>query len=705
MLTLTAHGVDVVVDWSHGAPAIIYYGSTLGGADSTIVALERPIVHGGLDTVAPAALLPEHGSGWPGRPGLTGHRRRGTAWAPRFAVTDHGMAQGADGAVIATITAVDGVAGLSARFELRLGHTLEIDTVITNTADSRYLLDAVLVTVPVPQHAEELLTFAGRWSREFQPQRQPFTSGMWCAENRTGRSSQDHWATIFAGTAGFGEWHGEVWGAHLGWSANHQVICHALHEGRKVLQLGELLHPGEIVLQPGESYAAPTVHCTYSPSGLTAASWGYHRALRSRPGHPRSPRPVLINTWEAVYFDHDFETLCALADTAAAVGVERFVLDDGWFGGRRDDRRGLGDWVVSADAHPRGLAPLIDHVRGRGMDFGLWFEPEMVSPDSDVYRAHPEWVLATEGYEPVMGRHQLVLNLAHPAAYAHVRDHLHAVLRDHEIAFVKWDMNRHHVQAAGSDGAAGTHAQTVALYRLLDELRVLHPMVEFESCASGGGRVDFGILARTDRVWTSDCNDALERQTIQRGVSMLVPPELMGCHIGPPTAHTTGRRHSLAFRGATAMFGHLGIEWNLLDLLPKEREALSELVRLHQRHRALLHSGDVVRFDPVHNGVLVASQAGGVYAVDRHEALICVAQLRTGASLAPPPLRLPGLLTEMRYRVTVVDPVSKVGRAARHPLPWMDGITLTGRELANHGVQLPAMDPESALVLHLTSED
>ena len=313
------------------------------------------------------------------------------------------------------------------------------------------------------------------------------------------------------------------------------------------------------------------MYAVHSTTGLGAASRQFHAVVRSSPAHRDRPRPVVLNTWEAVYFDHDFDTLTRLAERAAAVGVERFVLDDGWFGGRRDDTPGLGDWWVSPDAHPDGLAPLIERVRALGMEFGIWVEPEMVNPDSDLYRAHPDWALADPGYEPVLGRHQLVLDLAIPAAFDEILGRLDALLGDHDIAFVKWDMNRDHVQATGADGRAGTHAQTLALYRLLDELRRRHPDVEFESCSSGGARIDLGILQRTERVWTSDCNDALERQTIQRYASTLIPPEVIGAHVGPPTAHTTGRTQSLAFRAATALFGHFGIEWNLLD--PRRRRA------------------------------------------------------------------------------------------------------------------------------------
>jgi alpha-galactosidase len=276
---------------------------------------------------------------------------------------------------------------------------------------------------------------------------------------------------VFAGQPGFGEWSGEVWGAHLAWSGNHFVAAELLPDGRRSLQLGELLHPGEIALEPGQTYSTPTVLGVYSGTGLTAASQQFHRFARSLPAHPSRPRPVLLNTWEAVYFDHNTERLKALATAAAEVGIERFVLDDGWFGSRRGSTAGLGDWEVSPEVYPDGLGPLIAHVRSLGLEFGLWVEPEMVNPDSDVYRAHPDWALVTEGYEPKLGRHQLVLDLTNPAAYAHVRDQLHAVLSQNDIAYIKWDHNRVLVQGSDATGASGAHRQTLAAYALFDELR------------------------------------------------------------------------------------------------------------------------------------------------------------------------------------------------------------------------------------------
>jgi alpha-galactosidase len=322
----------------------------------------------------------------------------------------------------------------------------------------------------------------------------------------------------------------------------------------------------------------------------------------------------------------------------------------------------------------------------------------MINPDSDVFRAHPDWALTTEGYEPVLGRHQLVLDLANPDAYAFIEQHLDALLRDHDISYVKWDMNRDHIHGSGRDGAAGTHAQTIALYRLLDELRCKHPTVEFESCASGGARIDHEILRRTERVWTSDCNDALERQTIQEGTSMLIPPEVMGAHIGPTVSHTTFRTHSLSFRAATALFGHLGVEWNVTRLSNEDRIALRAVIAMHKEHRALLHGGDTVRFstDP-------AFKAHGVYARDRSKAIVSFAQLTTAPSQTPPPLRMPGLDLDASYRVEHLGIPYETWGAGRTQPSWLaNGVTLTGRQIAFHGVQPPTLHPESAVLFMLT---
>jgi alpha-galactosidase len=410
-------------------------------------------------------------------------------------------------------------------------------------------------------------------------------------------------------------------------------------------------------------------------------------------------RKVLLNTWEATYFNHDTAALSALADAAADLGIERFVLDDGWFGARRNDRAGLGDWVVSREVYPQGLAPLIAHVKSRGMDFGIWIEPEMVNRESDLVRAHPDWVLHAVDYEPVMARHQLLLDLTNEQAFAHVFAQLDALLRDHDIAFVKWDMNRPLIHASAADGAAGAHRQTLAFYRLLDSLRTAHPRVEFESCASGGGRIDHAVLSRAVRVWTSDCNDPLERQHIQRGTGMWVPNEMLGMHVGAKQSHTTGRSHSIELRALTALFGWMGVECDPQKLNDHDRSVLREAIALHKQHRALLHSGDAVRFDLDDDTAL----AHGVFAADRRTALLAYVQLQTSPWLVVPRWRITGLDPERTYTVTHL-PLGRLGGIGHTQPEWMTTpLTCTGRELAVVGLQPPSLWPESGMLVHVTS--
>jgi alpha-galactosidase len=716
LISLSNSTTEVVVDVTTGVPTVLHWGAPLGrGVDlsATLRALDRPRANGTLDVIAPISIVPEHGSGFHGRPGLLGRRGGGVAWSPRFALVGAPIVSAEPGASVpgtnapgwrgGSIVAVaeDDVAELRLTATIRLDDALHVQVELTNLGQRRYSLDGLTVTLPLPEHAAELQRFDGRWAREFHAERVAWPGGAVTSENRRGRTSHENPPLMFAGETAFGEWCGEVWGVHVAWSGNHTMLAERLDDGRRYIQVGELLHPGEIVLEAGETYTTPELIGVYSAAGLTPAAWGFHRSLRARTTHPARPRPVTLSTWEAVYFDHDHERLVALADAAAAVGIERYVLDDGWFGSRRDDTSGLGDWVVSPDVYPNGLAPLIEHVTGLGMEFGIWVEPEMVNADSDLARAHPDWTLASEGYEPIVGRDQLVLDLARPEAFAHVLGQLDALLRDHDIAFVKWDMNRAHAQGAGASGAAGTHRQTLALYALLDELRSMHPAVEFESCASGGGRVDHEILRRTERVWTSDCNDALERQQIQRGASMLIPPEMTGAHIGPSRSHTTGRIHSLAFRGATAMFGHLGVEWDIARLDNDRRAELRETIEIHKTHRALLHGGDTVRFDTGSDAHL----AHGVYAPDRSRAIVSFVQMATAPSLTPPPLRLPGLDPDRCYELAHLRlPGERWGMAIEQPR-WITegGLVLTGRQLDVHGIQPPILHPESAILVALTA--
>ena len=601
-----------------------------------------PLPAAGLDPGAVAAAadpgwhcppLPEAAASWFGRPGLSGCRLgaqdgqppAGRDWSPRFALVraEHEGAwariEGADQAaglrLVTEFTAVPGGA-------IRGLHTL------TNTAAGPYLVEALDVVFPLPGRVAEILDFTGRQMHERVPQRHPVADGLWLREGRHGRTGHDAPTVLVAGTPGFTFGAGEVWGLHVAWSGNTVHFAERLPSGLTTIGGGELLLPGEIVLAEGESYATPWVYLA-AAEGLDELAAQFHRYLRSLPAHPSSPRPVNLNVWEAVYFNHDLRTLTRLADIAASLGVERYVLDDGWFRGRRHERAGLGDWQVDDEAWPGGLHPLVKHVRNRGMQFGLWIEPEMVSPDSELYRAHPDWILATGQRVPPLQRSQLVLDLTRPEVAGYLLEQISSLLTEYEISYVKWDHNRSLVDAgsAARAGAPAVHGQTLAVYALLDELRRRHPQVEWESCASGGGRVDLAILERAERIWVSDMTDALARQAIQRWTGQLVPPEYCGAHVSAPVSHQTGRTLPLAMRAATALFGHFGIEWDLTTASPADLAELGGWIRLYQRHRALIHSGTVLRLDadggPPGGGPAVAAPRGAARRASRPSGTGC----------------------------------------------------------------------------------
>jgi alpha-galactosidase len=470
--------------------------------------------------------------------------------------------------------------------------------------------------------------------------------------------------------------------------------------GDAFLAGGELQLAGEVILAPGESIQTPWVIGSWG-DGLTELSARFHEELRARPQHPRRPRPVTLNTWEAVYFDHSLAKLTLLADAAASVGVERFVLDDGWFAGRRDDTTGLGDWVVDATVWPDGLHPLVDHVHSLGREFGLWGEPEMINPDSDLARRHPDWILRGRMSLPPSARQQQVLDLAHPDAYDYITRQLHALLDEYPIAYLKWDHNRDLVDAAsGPEGVARVRAHTLAVYRLLDELRVARPGLEIESCASGGARVDLGIMDRTDRIWTSVGLDPLERLTNQRYTGLVVPPELMGMHLTSPVVHSSRRTVSLGLSGAVALFGHFGIEWDLTAVDDDTREEISEWVRLAKRLRPLVASGRMIHADGRDRGIDVR----GMVAADAASAVFTITQVETSIASPAGRIRLPGLEADRRYRLRVLTTPNGEDDAGQSPLAWTQHDTvLTGRELEAVGLRPPVQYPQQSTVVELTS--
>ncbi len=743
---LRASGVSLAVAVGGGRlPRVLHWGADLGDLDKAalaalVTASTEPRVNGELDDRYPVAIVPEHSWGWMHTPGLVGHRD-GRDFSTRFTATAADLTNEDEGdrrVQRLTVKATDAVADLAMTItiEMLASGLVRARAAVASTGagsgeDSAtpYTLDSLAVFLPVPREATEILDFAGRWIRERVPQRHAFTVGTHVRESRRGKPGHDSAFLFAAGAPGFGFRSGEVWATHVAWSGNSRWIAERNNDGTALVGGGELLYPGEVRLGVsntgvGERYESPWAYFTYG-DGLDEVSSRIHRYLRSRPEHPSTPRPVIVNTWEAVYFDHDAAKLHALADAAANIGAERFVLDDGWFRGRRADNAGLGDWFVDEDVYPEGLRPLADYVRGKGMEFGLWVEPEMINVDSDLARAHPDWIAQAGSQDrgdggdvaarqrsragagasprlPLEARNQQVLDLTHPEAYTYIEERLHSLVSELEPAYLKWDHNRDLLEAGNTvTGRAIGHAQTLAYYRLLDGLRAAFPGLEIESCAGGGGRIDLEVLHHVDRVWASDTNDALERQRIQRWTGLLVPPEMMGCHIGPPTAHTTGRTRTLDFRGGTAIWGHLGIEWNVASeeaSAPATRDALHEWVALYKRFRPLLHSGDVVRSDlPVPGRLL-----HGVVSRDKTEALYAYASMDSVGENPVGKIRLEGLDPAGTYKVMHVGPLTLWESAMRaKPGWWDDGVVASGQVLANHGIQAPSLHPEEVALIYV----
>ena len=717
---LAASGVSVLLDVTDGrVPAIAHWGRALGalgpeGMDALCEATVPPVPQNLVDVPVRVGLLPQVSDGWLGRPGLAGSRPDGSGWTPRLITrglrvdgTPLADAHAETGAAQVEIDLEDPEEGLAVLLELELLPTglLRLRARLTNTGTDPYRLDELTLSLPVPATADELLDFAGRWTKERTPQRRAFTVGTHLRENRRGRTGADSAHLLHAGRPGFGFREGEVWAVHTAFSGNHRHLAERTSSDQRLLGGGELLLPGEVALEQGGTYEGPWLYASYG-DGLDQVAARFHRHLRSRPHHVDARRPVTLNVWEAVYFDHDLERLTDLADRAAALGVERFVLDDGWFGSRRDDTSGLGDWVVSPEVWPDGLGPLVDHVRAHGMEFGLWFEPEMVSEDSDVARAHPEWIMAPSPERmPLRSRNQQVLNLSIPEAYAHVRDQMLALLGAHQIGYIKWDQNRDLLESATrATGRAAVHDQTRAAYRLMDELRAAHPGLEIEACASGGARVDLGVLEHTDRVWVSDCIDPLERQQMHRWTSQLIPLELMGSHIASGRSHTTGRLHTLGFRAHSALMGHLGIEWDLAAASEEELAELTAWITLYKERRELLFTGDLVRADRGESPLWLQ----GVVSSERDEALFALSAVGRADTAQHPRLVLPGLDPAAAYRVRALLPSGPPSHLT--PPPWLslvleaDGAVLPGAALAVAGLAAPLLDPEQGLLLSLTRE-
>jgi alpha-galactosidase len=500
----------------------------------------------------------------------------------------------------------------------------------------------------------------GRWLDEDHLRREPLLEGTKVLESRRITSSHHHypWFAVDRGAAG--EDQGEVWFGALAWSGNWKLAAEVTNFGSTRLSIGINDWDSAWRLGPGESFVTPGSVAGYTDAGFGAASRCLHDYIREAVlPHGLVPHQVLYNSWEATTFAVDEESQVHLAELAAAMGIELFVMDDGWFHGRNDDHAGLGDWWPDERKFPRGLGPLIARVNALGMDFGLWVEPEMVNPDSDLYRAHPDWAIHYPTRPRTEGRNQLILNFARRDVQDHILAQLDRLLTENNIAFVKWDMNRNVSEPGWADAGGDPRELWVryveGVYRVWGELRARHPQVIWQSCSGGGGRADLGILRLADQAWVSDNTEATARLGIQEGFSYVYPANVMEAWV----TDAWRDRIPLEFRFHVSMCGSLGVGGDLLKWSKAERAQAAGLIALYMEIRPIVQLGDQYR--------LRSPQAGPFSAVqyvskDRREGVLFAFRTHIPEPVQLPPLYLRGLDEETLYEVEGF-PGARSGRA------------------------------------------
>lgn len=544
------------------------------------------------------------------------------------------------------------------------------------------LVRAMSMGIDMPRDGFDALHLRGAWARERYPERRPVTTGGTTIESRRGASGHSLNPFIALMDKRADEDRGEVFGFSLVYSGSFAAHAEADPYGHTRLVMGINPFDFEWRLEPGESFSSPEVVLAYSAEGLGGMSRIYHKLYRNRlcrGSHRDQERPVLVNNWEATYFQFDEGTIEELASAGAELGAELFVLDDGWFGRRDDSRSSLGDWFVDSRKLPNGLADLVDRVNRLGLRFGLWFEPEMVSPDSELYRAHPDWCLHVPGRRRTEARSQLVLDFSRRDVREYVTESIGAILASSPIDYVKWDMNRNMTEIGSAllppeRQRETAHRYMLGLYEVLERLTSRFPRILFESCSGGGGRFDPGMLHYMPQTWTSDNTDAVERLKIQYGTSLVYPAITMGAHVSAVPNHQVHRTTSFGFRGHAAMSGNFGYELNLGALSEGEKDEARRQIRVYKQLRRVVQFGDHYRLRSPFEG----NEAAWIFvSEDRKEALVAYFRIMAEPNDPLRKLRLKGLDGQTDYLVD--DP----------ELPESGGETFGGDELMSAGLRLP----------------
>ena len=648
--------------------------------------------------------LPTRGSGWYGEPAVAATNAKGDDMV-QLTYVSHAIYMGKNR-----------LPGLPATFARREGdaETLEIELMdrltglrvtavygvfertgaitrslrLKNESGEDMQINGVLsASAPVHGSGYDVIHLKGAWARERHVMRQTQGEGEYRIFSQRGASGHEANPFLALCEKSATEFSGEVWAVSLVYSGSFEALSYVNNTENSRLSIG--LNPDVFTwkLEPGETFVSPEAAMVYSPDGLNGMSHAFHRLYSEnlmRSKWFERDRPILINNWEATYFNFNEEKILQIARRAKELGVEMLVLDDGWFGKRNTDNCSLGDWVVNPEKLPGGLNGLSDRLHDLGLKFGLWFEPEMISPDSDLYRAHPDWCLHLDGRARVEMRNQLILDLSRREVQDYIIESVSAVLESARIEYVKWDMNRNMTEPFSGAQTPERQKETqhrymLGLYRVLEEITARFPEILFESCSGGGGRFDPGMLYYMPQTWTSDDSDAVERMFIQYGTSFVYPPCAMGAHVSAVPNHQTGRTTAMQTRGDVALGGNFGFELDLSQLYDADAETVRRLIEREKQVRTLVRTGEFTRLLSPFDHPYAAWQ---FRARDNSEALVCAYRLMTRPATPHLLLRASGLDESAVY----MDD---------------DGNTCSGAALTRYGLWLHLPGDFTSKVIHL----
>ena len=559
------------------------------------------------------------------------------------------------------ITAVDPVISLEIilRYSIfeGLDSVVRSCEVVNRSTDSVFVNRLMSMSMDMDQVDYELLTLNGSWARERHICRREIGYGKTGVGSTRGESSHQEQPFMALVSKNATQEVGEVYGFHFVYSGNFLAQVEKNQFDSLRIQMG--IHPKNFCFEipSGKSFVAPEVVLVYSHEGLGAMTRTYHDLYRKhliRSPYKDKKRPILINNWEATYFDFHTEKLIAIAKEAKKNGIEMLVMDDGWFGYRNDDNSSLGDWFVNEEKLPGGLSYLVEEVNKIGLKFGIWFEPEMISPDSELYRAHPDWAITIDGRTPCRMRNQYVLDISRKEVRDYIYSLLSAILHSANIEYVKWDMNRQ-LCDLGSLGLPAAnqgelmHRYVLGVYEMQDRLMQEFPNLLLENCSGGGGRFDPGMLYYSPQIWCSDDTDAIERLSIQEGTALIYPLSTMGAHVSDCPNHIVGRTTPFETRGHVALAGTFGYELDITKIPPEDRAKIADQVSDYHKYNALVRTGDYYRIASYSENHLY--DCYGVVAKDKSEALFTYVQVMNGANRHSRRIRLQGLACEKRYRL------------------------------------------------------